>query len=316
MQSHRCPIRLPHLTWLRAFEAAARHSSFSDAAAELNLTPAAVSQQIRLLEQHLGIQLFYRLPRGVSLTDLGQAYALPIRKSFTEMQDATEGLFAVRRKRKVRIRASISYATLILAPRLKAFRDLHPDIEISLSTAVWSDRMDNEPIDLDIRYGSGHWDEPAIWKLAEEVAILVCHPGHARSFGEDARVQDVLAAGIVPVLGSEVEWSRLSDLHGLDLPTPPIWVKADSSLIALQTVAAGFGTALIHESFARPFMDSGVLVSPFAYRLPIREAYYLVARDDVTDSEEVEAFRKWLTSPAIAETGEGAPPGIMPPEGS
>ena len=100
--------QLPHVTWLRSFEVAARHSSFSAAADELNLTPAAVSQQIRLLEDHLGVQLFIRLARGVSLTDAGQAYALPLRKSFQDMQDATRGLFGVKRKSRLRIRASIS----------------------------------------------------------------------------------------------------------------------------------------------------------------------------------------------------------------
>ncbi len=287
-------MRLPHVTWLRAFEAAARHSSFSDAAAELNLTPAAVSQQIRLLEQHLGIALFRRLPRGVALTDIGQAYALPIRKSFTEMQDATEGLFTVRRKRKVRIRASISYATLVLAPRLKEFHDLHPEIEISLATAVWSDRMDDERIDLDIRYGSGHWNEPEISRLGSEVATLVCHPAHLAAQGARPTAQALLAAGTVPVLGSEVEWARLSERFDLGTPEPPVWLSADSSLIALQTIAAGFGTALIHESFSRSFLDAGTLVSPFPYRLPIREAYFLVKRDGAEERAEVETFRRWL----------------------
>ncbi|WP_245837916.1 LysR substrate-binding domain-containing protein [Tropicimonas sediminicola] len=286
---------------MRAFEAAARHSSFSDAAAELNLTPAAVSQQIRLLEQHLGIQLFRRLPRGVELTDMGQAYALPIRKSFSEIQEATEGLFTVRRKRKLRVRASISYATLILAPRLKAFHDLHPEIEIQLSTAVWSDRMDNESIDLDIRYGTGHWDERDIWQLGHEFATVVCHPDHAHAFGDPPRIHDLLGAGVVPVLGSEVEWGRLSDHFGLELPAPPVWITADSSLIALQTISAGFGAALIHESFSQSFLDRGLLVSPFEYRLPIREAYFLVAREGLREREEVEAFRNWIVGPDPVE---------------
>lgn len=288
-------MRLPHVTWLKAFEAAARHSSFSDAAIELNLTPAAVSQQIRLLEKYLGTRLFRRLPRGVVLTEMGQAYALPIRKSFSEMQEATEGLFTVRRKRKIRIRASISYATLVLAPRLKAFHDLHPDIEIALSTAVWSDRMDHEPIDVDIRYGTGHWNETEIRKLGDEVATLVCHPDHLGAFGPDPRVRDVLEAGIVPVLGSEIEWRRLSERFDLDCPEPPVWLTADSSLIAIQSVAAGFGSALIHKSFSRPFLDRGSLVSPFDMALPIREAYYLVLRDDAGGRDEIEAFRSWLT---------------------
>lgn len=300
-QTHRCPIRIPHVTWLRAFEAAARHSSFSDAAAELFLTPAAVSQQIRLLEQHLGVQLFRRLPRGVALTDVGQAYALPIRKSFSEMQDATEGLFTIRSKRKVRVRASISYATLILAPRLKDFHDLHPEIEIELSTAVWSDRMDDETIDLDIRYGTGHWEDRDIWQLSQEFALLVCHPDHAHRFGGKDKIHDILAAGTVPILGSEVEWARYSDQFDLSFGTPPIWLKADSSLVALQTISAGFGTALIHESFARPFLERGSLVSLLSHRLPIKQSYFLVAREGFGDYHDVDALRKWIietTAPA------------------
>lgn len=288
-------MRLPHVTWLKAFETAARHSSFSDAAMELNLTPAAVSQQIRLLEHHLGTPLFRRLPRGVELTDMGQAYALPVRKSFAEIQEATEGLFTVKRKRKIRIRASITYATLVLAPRLKTFHDLHPDIEVALSTAVWSDRMDQETIDADIRYGTGHWDDTHIWKLGEEVATLVCHPDHVASLGPGASVRDVLEAGIVPVQGSEVEWRRYSDRFGIDCKDPPIWLTADSSLIALQSVAAGFGSALIHQSFSRSFLESGSLVSPFDHCLPIREAYYLIVRENTEGRDEIEAFRRWMT---------------------
>lgn len=298
-------MRLPHATWLRAFEAAARHSSFSDAALELNQTPAAVSQQIRLLEKHLGTPLFQRLPRGVVLTDMGQAYALPIRKAFSEMQSATDGLFTVRRKRRIRVRASISYATLILAPKLKAFRDRHPEIEIALSTAVWSDRMDHETIDVDIRYGAGHWSETAIWRLGDEVATLVCHPDHLASFGPDPRVRDVLEAGTVPVLGSEIEWRRLSDRFELDCAEPPVWLTADSSLIALQAVAAGFGTALIHQSFSRSFLERGILVSPFDHALPIREGYYLVIRDSATEREEIEAFRLWLSGETRFEPEDG-----------
>lgn len=134
--------RLPHVTWLRSFEAAARHSSFSAAADELALTPAAVSQQIRQLEHHLGIQLFKRLPKGVQLTDIGQAYAQPVRKSFVEMQAATDGLFRLQRKSVVRVRCSISFAALILAPLLRDFARIHPNIDVELSTAVWSDRID------------------------------------------------------------------------------------------------------------------------------------------------------------------------------
>ncbi|OUD08408.1 hypothetical protein BVC71_12920 [Marivivens niveibacter] len=294
-------MRLPHLAWLRAFEAAARHSSFSDAAGELHLTPAAVSQQIRLLEQHLGVQLFKRLPRGVELTDLGQAYALPIRRSFTDMQSATESLFTVRRQRKIRIRASISYATLILAPRLHEFRAMYPDIEIELTTAVWSDRMDVDGIDFDVRYGRGQWLEADIISLGQENAVLVCSPQN-KIDGHDTGVALAaqLGAGVVQIIGSETEWGRLIDHHEIDMPNLPILMKVDSSLVALQSVVFGQGTALIFESLAQPFIDRGELVVAADLSFPIDDNYYLVSRDGVSQNPELAAFQEWIQSISVA----------------
>jgi LysR family glycine cleavage system transcriptional activator len=121
--------------------------------------------------------------------------------------------------------------------------------------------MEDDPIDLDIRYGTGHWDETEVYKLADEVATVVCHPDFAKSFGAEPRIHDALAAGFVPVLASQVEWRRLADHYELDISEPPVWLTADSSLIALQTIATGSGAALILESLSRPFVDRGELVS-------------------------------------------------------
>ena len=288
--------QLPHVIWLRAFEAAARHRSFSAAAEELALTPAAVSQQVRLLEQHLHVQLFHRLPRGVELTDLGQAYAQPIRKSFRDMQTATEGLFRVPRRKTLRVRASISYAALVLAPQLSAFRALNPDIDIQLSTAVWSDRMDDASIDLDIRYGTGDWPETRVWSLGQERAVVVCHPDHASSFDEGPTIAALAASDIVQVVGSEADWERLSARFELDLPAPAQRIKADSSLIALQMLASGQGAAIIMRRFAQRYLEQGLLISPLPYVLPLEQGFYLVAREDTKHSAEIERFREWLTS--------------------
>lgn len=121
---------LPHPTWLRTFEAAARLGSFSAAADELGLTPAAVSQQMRLLEKHLKTTLFERLPRGVELTDMGKAYAQSVRKGLEDMKTATAGLFGKAKRRQVKVRASISYAALVLAPRLHDFLENNPEIDV------------------------------------------------------------------------------------------------------------------------------------------------------------------------------------------
>ena len=290
--------RLPHVIWLRAFEAAARHASFSSAADELALTPAAVSQQVRMLEQHLRVQLFHRLPRGVELTDIGQAYAQPIRKSFRDMQSATDGLFQVPHRKALRVRASISYAALVLAPNLREFRALHPDIDIQLSTAVWSDRMDDASIDLDIRYGTGDWPEPQIWSLGVERATVVCHPDYAASFKGEPTIEALAAADVVQVTGSEVDWDRLSARFALDLPVPAQRIKADSSLIALQMLASGQGSAIIMRRFAQRYLEQGLLVSPLPYELPMDQGFYLIAREDSKRSAEIDRFRDWLISSA------------------
>jgi len=288
--------RLPHVTWLRAFDAAARHSSFTAAADELHLTPAAVSQQIRLLEKQLGAELFKRLPKGVALTDVGQAYAQPLRKSFHEMQQATDGLFRVQRKATLRVRSSISFAALILAPRLNAFRTLYPEIEIELFTSIWSDRMTDAGIDLDIRYGDGGWPERNILPLEVDDAVVLCHPDHASSLGEDLSIEGLAAADVVQVVGSETDWGRLSDTHGLDLPVPVHWMKADSSLIALQIIAAGHGSAIISRSFADQYLKSGALISPVPYGIPMRQKFFLVQYDDAKHSPEIEIFKEWFTT--------------------
>ncbi|KPP84542.1 MAG: LysR family transcriptional regulator, glycine cleavage system transcriptional activator [Rhodobacteraceae bacterium HLUCCO07] len=293
---------LPHVIWLRAFEAAARHSSFTAAADELALTPAAVSQQIRLLEQHLNVRLFHRLPRGVELTDIGQAYAQPIRKSFRDMQSATDGLFQVPRRKTLRVRASISYGALVLAPQLIAFRALNPDIDIQLSTAVWSDRMDDTAIDVDIRHGTGDWPESRIWPLGSEWGGVVCHPDFAASFEGGPTIAALAASDVVQVTGSEGDWDRLSARFDLDLPAPAQRFKADSSLMALQMLASGQGCAIIMRRFAQRYLDQGLLVSPLPYELPMDKGFYLVAREDTKRSAEIERFRAWLT--ATVEVGQ------------
>ena len=286
--------RLPHVTWLRAFEAAARHSSFTSAAEELNLTPAAVSQQIRLLEKHLGIQLFKRLAKGVELTDVGQAYALPIRRSFLEMQAATDGLFSVRRNSTIRVRSSISFAALILAPRLNAFRRQHREIEIELSTTVWADRMNGATIDLDIRYGDGDWPEHNIHPLKLDAATIVCDPDYAPILGDVLSVDALRAADIVQVAGSETDWDRLFDQCGFNQPRPAHWMKADSSLIALQILAAGHGCAIISRSFAKHDLESGKLLAPFSLTIPMQQKFFLVERDEIKNRADVKTFIDWM----------------------
>jgi LysR family glycine cleavage system transcriptional activator len=287
---------LPHTTWLRAFEAAARHGSFSAAAQELNLTPAAISQQIRLLEQHLETTLFVRLARGVTLTDRGQAYAQPIRKSFSDIDRATRGLFDKAGKRTLKVRASISCAALVIAPRLMEFQEQHPDIDVQLTTFVWADRFVDAQSDIDIRFGHGDWADGDATLLGNEYAIPVCHPNYANIFGEDLNIQSLSQMQIIKIIGSETDWTRLAEQYNLDLGISAQVMHVDSSLIALQAVMTGQGIAMVLESFANLYLNQGMLIAPFDYRLPIKPSHYLVQRDGTGTREEVQAFSKWISS--------------------
>ena len=148
---------LPPMSWLRAFEAAARLNSFTEAAAELGLTPSAISHQIRSLEGHLGTLLFERLPRKISLTEVGCAYLEPVRNSFRELAAASAGLFGFKGDAKLDIRAPVSFVAFWLAQRLARFSTAYPNISVRFHSTIWPDPLAPSDMDLDIRFGFGQW---------------------------------------------------------------------------------------------------------------------------------------------------------------
>lgn len=286
--------RLPHVTWLSTFEAAARHGSFAAAADELNLTPAAVSQHIKLLEETLEMKLFKRLPKGVELTDIGQAYAQPVRQSFVDLQTATDGLFQTKKQTTLHVRASISFGVIVLAPRLHEFRALHPEINVVVSTTVWSDRLNDATIDVDIRYGNGDWPERDIWQLRRGQASLICSPQVADALQRDPA--QLKAADIVSIVGSENDWPRMFGELGMKSVVPPTWLSVESSLLALESVAAGRGIAIVDTLFTKNYVNRGDLVIPFEEAVPTSQNFYLVASPDRKIRSAVACFHDWIGS--------------------
>lgn len=287
---------LPHPTWLRTFEAAARLGSFSSAANELGLTPAAVSQQMRLLERHLRTTLFERLPRGVELTDMGKAYAQPVRKGLDDMQAATAGLFGKTKRQQVKVRASISYAALMLAPRLHEFLDDHPHVDVDLSTFVWANRFQEGISDIDIRFGFGDWTDGYITHLGHEFAVPVCRPDYNQEFGTNPALDTLAADHIFTIQGSESDWPELFQQAGLSVPSHTRVTRFDSSLLALQAICNGPGLAIVLENFAKSFIDQGLVVSPSTEKLAIRPAHFLVEREGLERREDIRAFSNWVRS--------------------
>ena len=287
--------QLPPLPWLRAFEAAARHESFTLAAAELSLTQAAVSHQVRSLERHLGVTLFERLPRSLRLTEKGAAYLPPLRNSFDELAAATAGLFGPVGKRTLTIRAPISFMVLWLAPRLPRFSKQWPDISLRISTVVWAPAASDDLADIDIRFGDGNWPGFQSTILMRQPAVPVCAPGLAEGEDDISRLKSLLAkAPLIHVTGYENLWQRLVKPLGLTLP-PSAGMNIDTTVSALEMAVAGVGPAIIQLNLAEPYLREGRLVRPVDMALPIDQSHYIVLPEGQKRLKaEAILFRDWL----------------------
>ncbi|WP_231704088.1 LysR substrate-binding domain-containing protein, partial [Cochlodiniinecator piscidefendens] len=140
----------------------------------------------------------------------------------------------------------------------------------------------------------GDWTDGTITHLGHEYAIVVCHPDYVKTHGAAFNIQTVAQKQVVAITGSETDWARLSDLYDLDLTTPSEVYRVDSSLIALNAVITGKGAVIVLESFARLYLNQGLLVSPFAYQLPIQSSHFLIQREGTERREEVQLFSQWV----------------------
>ncbi|MDT7686282.1 MAG: LysR family transcriptional regulator, glycine cleavage system transcriptional activator [Pseudonocardiales bacterium] len=201
--------QIPPLPGLHAFEAAARLGSFAAAAAELHLSPAAVSQRIRSLEGYLGVALFERLPRGVRLTDMGLAYLPTVRDLFDELSLATTGLFGSTSRQRLTVRVQISYAATWLIPRLPDFCATVPHIDLRIVCAIWADTLPPDEVDLEIRQGNGSWAGLTSELLHEDNAAVVCGHEHLRRYGPIRDTDDIAARPRAHILGYDDLWHRL-----------------------------------------------------------------------------------------------------------
>jgi LysR family glycine cleavage system transcriptional activator len=289
---------LPLPNRLRAFEAAARHLSFAHAARELHLTPAAVSSQVRLLEAELGAALFERLGRGLRLTQMGEAYLPSVRKAFDDLRVSTASLFGQKRRRSLRVRAPVSFATLWLAPRLGRFRQKHPDMDLHIFSSIYADGAPAGECDLEVRFGAGRWAGYRSDLLQRETATVIAHHDLVASLDPPARRAALAVLPRIEIMGlAEDAWDRMLGQFGIAArPRPSISV--DTSLAALQLVASGQGAAVVLESFfvaARAMLPIERVVDE---PLPMFESHYLLQKAGADPNADTLAFREWIASEA------------------
>ena len=289
--------RLPPLNALRAFEAAARHRSFTKAAAELNVTQAAISHQVKALENRFGVPLFRRGHQALDLTDAAQHLLPPLTDAFDRIAAATDRLLRRDGGAVLTITTMPSFAAKWLVLRLSRFRDRHPEVEVRLVTTTALADFGREDVDVAIRFGLGRWSGLRAERLMTERIMPVCSP--ALLEGEHPLVApDDLRHHVLLHDDYEVDWAawlRVAGAVGVDPYRGPRFT--DSALI-LQAAMGGQGVALARYSLAADDLAAGRLVRPFPTVIHDRFAYYLVAPPAYFSRPAVAAFRDWIMEEA------------------
>lgn len=310
------PTRLPPLPLLRTFEAAARHLSFTKAAQELHVTPAAVSQQIKALEESLGVALFQRLTRALRLTDAGTALLPGVTEAFTCLTAAVERVRAPATT-ALDLAAPPSFASHWLVPRLDDFCRRHPAIELRLSSGLDAVEHGGEATALQrlrslagdgvsplaILFGTGHYPGWHVDTLFTPHYLPVCAPALAQGLREPADllgstlIHDETLAGAAGALGfGWPQWLQAAGVRGT-VPTRQTRRFANG-VLAMEATRAGQGVALAARELVAPQLAAGTLVAPFALKVEAPFCYCLVAAETIAAREDVKALRAWLTQQA------------------
>lgn len=291
--------RLPSLNALRAFEAAARHESFTAAAEELFVTHAAVSRHIRELEEWLGTELFSRTGRGVELTDAGRRYGVRLTPIFDNMTEATREAAAQGKVRILNVSVEPSIASRWLVPRLGRFNELHPDIELNIDPDNRLVDFHSDNADLGIRYGLGRWSDVEIQKLISDVDIFpVCSPRLINGSGP-LTPGDLADFNLLHESRKQywTDWLQGAGVTGVEDWRGTVF----QGHLAIEAAEAGQGFALGDMILCTDAMADGRLTRPFALDMRDHGGYFIVRAKGSKESAPARAFREWLQA-EMAET--------------
>jgi LysR family glycine cleavage system transcriptional activator len=288
--------RLPSLNGLRAFEAAARHLSFTQAASELNVTQTAISHQIKRLEEELGIPLFIRKNRTLALTPQAKDYLPGVRAAFNDLRLATDRLLRKDDDNVLTISTLASLAAKWLLPRLSTFQEAHPGIDVRITTSSGLVDFRGGDVDAAIRYGRGHWASlRADWLMADEL-FPVCSPQLSQGSKPLRSPQDLANHTLLHTSGGyDDDWRLWLTAAGLpaNISKPP-GLTFDLILMTVQAAIDGIGVAMGRTSYVEADIAKGRLVVPFKITLPSDAGFYLVSPQGAADTPKLRAFRQWL----------------------
>ena len=298
------------LNALNAFEVAARHQSFSKAAEELHVTPAAVSQQIRMLEELLGVQLFHRLNRGLALTDAGKSGLSKLQDGFRSVSEAVEQIRSEKTASSLDVWMAPSFASKWLMPRLPGFMEKHPDIDLRISASaelvdtdvsapsLSEDILRRHGVDIAIRFGRGYYPGCDVERLMSVNALPLCAPSLISDASRPLRSPADLSGHLLlhdetPYEGrpSWAEWLKAVAATQVDGTRG---LRFNRVSLALAAAIEGQGVVLTLEQLAMDDIRKGRLLVPFDHRVELKQAYHVITLKDQVHDQRVMVFKDWL----------------------
>lgn len=283
---------LPPLTWLRAFEAAARHLSFTLAAEQLGFTQSAISQHVRALEDRLGVQLFVRSHRGLVLTDAGRLLLPDVAAAMGMLITATERFLPEQDKPTLVIATSASVAHWMIAPHMAAFVALHPDIAVQLVTTVWPDDFVATNADVEIRFGSPSVVGRDADRLRPCCLHLVATPEIAGSVNKAELAAWLPTQTLIQPVGLSNGWGSIGRTLKTHRDLRPT-LLVDTHGMAVNLALEGAGVALCHGLISRDAVRQGRLVDLGLPRIDAKEGYFLAAKTSSLPDQQ-QAFLEWF----------------------
>ncbi len=298
--------RLPSLSALRAFEAAARHSSFRMAADELNVTHSAISHQVKALEDHLSVPLFSRGGRAVHLTEEGRILFPILREAFDNILAGTEMLRRQHSSGPLTIQVYVTLAVKWLLPRLHSFSKEHPDVQIALATSYTDWDFARGEVDAAILFVETKHADSDYTSLGKAKLFPVCAPSLLDSGPPLTRPEDLRHHRLLEVYPAKNDWPDWLNAAGItDLSPSPKGSRFDSYLLALEEAAAGEGVSLATQAFVADDLNRGRLVKPFEFSVESRAPWYFVCPKERRNEPRILKFKDWLQA-CLKTSAEGA----------
>ena len=296
------PYNFPPLNSLRAFEATARHLSFQNAAEELSVTPGAISQQIKKLEDILQTPLFHRNNRAVTLTKAGRVLQPDLSRGFESLDDAVQQLKQSAEHQHITVSMTPSFAAKWLVPRLEKWTAQQPNVDVRISASLGLANFGPDGVDLGVRFGSGNYDGLTSALLLKESFVVVCSPIFIDGSTQIKTLEDLHDHTLIHVSGPQgtpgtdwQEWLKSAGVDGIDTSRGLVF---DDTAVAILAAIGGQGVLLSRRALVEDDITADRLALPFDLDLPLEFAWRIVAPEGKLKRPEVNAFRDWLLSEA------------------